>query len=230
MIDLHVPWATPSSPLSPEPPLGPTIPACWRLRDARFRIIIHPIKKKHLTHIERQMYIRQVGRPSDRALILFITALSSVLTVSVTQELAPLQSRSEGRRRRAFLVSPDIDVAVTVDTGPTSRVCRHSSLIKGMRFFWLVALWLIYTASAVYVAEELTPIDDASPPRDPPNPSSMSGLVLCGYQGWFRTPSDDDNVGWQHWTRRWGYGVVLLMLSFSSAPIELKLVAGCVWC
>ena len=37
------------------------------------------------------------------------------------------------------------------------------------------------------------------------DPSSLTGLVLCGYQGWFRTPGDDDNVGWQHWSRNWGY-------------------------
>lgn len=30
---------------------------------------------------------------------------------------------------------------------------------------------------------------------------SMLGLVVAGYQGWFRTPDDDDNVGWVHWTK-----------------------------
>jgi hypothetical protein len=35
--------------------------------------------------------------------------------------------------------------------------------------------------------------------------NTMVGLVLAGYQGWFRTPNDDDNFGWWHWTKQRGH-------------------------
>ncbi|MES2308563.1 MAG: PA14 domain-containing protein [Verrucomicrobiota bacterium] len=31
------------------------------------------------------------------------------------------------------------------------------------------------------------------------NNETMKGKVLCGYQGWFRTPNDPSNMGWIHW-------------------------------
>gem|GEM_PF-629678 len=34
--------------------------------------------------------------------------------------------------------------------------------------------------------------------------STMKGKLLCGYQGWFRTPGDEDNTGWQHYIADWG--------------------------
>jgi MYXO-CTERM domain-containing protein len=34
--------------------------------------------------------------------------------------------------------------------------------------------------------------------------STMTGKLLCGYQGWFRAPGDDDNTGWQHYIPDWG--------------------------
>jgi hypothetical protein len=30
---------------------------------------------------------------------------------------------------------------------------------------------------------------------------TLRGKVLCGYQGWFRCPSDPANEGWKHWSR-----------------------------
>lgn len=32
--------------------------------------------------------------------------------------------------------------------------------------------------------------------------SSLVGKVLCGYQGWFRTPGDPVQQGWFHWSKR----------------------------
>jgi hypothetical protein len=34
--------------------------------------------------------------------------------------------------------------------------------------------------------------------------STLNGKVICGYQGWFRSPDDDDNMGWQHFIPNWG--------------------------
>ena len=34
--------------------------------------------------------------------------------------------------------------------------------------------------------------------------SSVVGKVVCGYQGWFRTPGDDTDTGWEHYIPDWG--------------------------
>ena len=36
----------------------------------------------------------------------------------------------------------------------------------------------------------------------PPLYPSLEGRVLCGYQGWFRTPDDQAKAGWRHYLRQ----------------------------
>ncbi len=36
---------------------------------------------------------------------------------------------------------------------------------------------------------------------DAPDPSTLRGKILCGYQGWFRCPGDPADMGWVHWSR-----------------------------
>lgn len=33
------------------------------------------------------------------------------------------------------------------------------------------------------------------------SPETLRGKILAGYQGWFRTPGDGQNLGWHHWSR-----------------------------
>jgi hypothetical protein len=33
------------------------------------------------------------------------------------------------------------------------------------------------------------------------NATTLRGKVLCGYQGWFRTPGDGTGMGWFHWSK-----------------------------
>lgn len=36
------------------------------------------------------------------------------------------------------------------------------------------------------------------------DPSTLTGKVMCGYQGWFNCEGDGANLGWTHWARRRG--------------------------
>lgn len=50
-----------------------------------------------------------------------------------------------------------------------------------------------------------------------PDSSSVRGLVLCGYQGWFRCPGDAADMGWVHWSRD-GRRIAPETLSFEMWP------------
>ncbi|MCU0785550.1 MAG: glycoside hydrolase family 71/99-like protein [Verrucomicrobia bacterium] len=41
----------------------------------------------------------------------------------------------------------------------------------------------------------------SGPSKDFVNSKTLVGKVLAGYQGWFATPNDADDLGWRHWGR-----------------------------
>src|SRR6476660_3151667 len=36
------------------------------------------------------------------------------------------------------------------------------------------------------------------------DPSTLTGKIMVGYQGWFNTPDDGAGRGWVHWTKKGG--------------------------
>jgi hypothetical protein len=67
--------------------------------------------------------------------------------------------------------------------GIAARVCR--------------ALVVVLAAQSVARADPRTG-PGAAPVVDP---STLTGKVMCGYQGWFNTPGDGAERGWVHWGR-----------------------------
>ena len=59
----------------------------------------------------------------------------------------------------------------------------------------------IYLAQTAFMGPYSGPLYAGAAPVDA---SSMLGKMVVGYQGWFRTPNDDDDFNWAHWTRSWG--------------------------
>jgi hypothetical protein len=63
-------------------------------------------------------------------------------------------------------------------------------------------LYPTYAALLVWLAGTCrTMAADATRPVDS---STLTGKVMCGYQGWFNCEGDGADRGWFHWTRRGG--------------------------
>lgn len=63
-----------------------------------------------------------------------------------------------------------------------------------------IGLSLALAVSAM-VASQLRAADPPVPPQVV-DASTMTGKVMCGYQGWFNTPDDGAGRGWVHWGRK----------------------------
>jgi hypothetical protein len=74
------------------------------------------------------------------------------------------------------------------------------------RLFVLVGL--VVSASAAELTRESVQADTLHTYTGPSvhgvDTSTLTGKVMCGYQGWFNTEGDGAERGWVHWTRRGG--------------------------
>src|SRR5690606_15583093 len=83
------------------------------------------------------------------------------------------------------------------------------------RFFVIIALaswggWLLTTAAhAQSMSREdaiahMQPYQGESTPGV--DPSTLTGKMVCGYQGWFTAPGDGSQRGWSHYGRGGRFG------------------------
>jgi hypothetical protein len=88
-------------------------------------------------------------------------------------------------------------------------------------------LWLIF--SSLFLAPAIA---NAAIPTTAPavvDATSLTGKVLCGYQGWFNTPTDGADRGWVHWGRgamKPGYATVDLWPDTSELTAAEKFQTG----
>ena len=73
------------------------------------------------------------------------------------------------------------------------------------RLVFLLSLICLSTLTdalvAVSIAQDLS-ADDQNPVAV--DTSTLTGKIMCGYQGWFNCPTDGADLGWTHWARHNG--------------------------
>src|SRR5258706_15088357 len=77
-----------------------------------------------------------------------------------------------------------------------------------MQYLLLLALPALSATAAAPLSRE-TVLAETLHPYDGPSQrgvdtSTLTGKVMCGYQGWFNAEGDGAERGWVHWTKRRG--------------------------
>jgi hypothetical protein len=55
----------------------------------------------------------------------------------------------------------------------------------------------LYTQDTAFIGPYTGPTYAGGTPVDS---STLDGKLVCGYQGWYGAPGDEDNLGWSHWS------------------------------
>jgi hypothetical protein len=94
----------------------------------------------------------------------------------------------------------------TENGGTDLRLTRGGNLQ-----FNVVEVRVSDVSDALY-AQQTAYLTTVGPPaylnETPVDNTTIMGKVVAGYQGWFRTPNDDGDTGWEHYIPNWGNPMV----------------------
>jgi len=76
---------------------------------------------------------------------------------------------------------------------------HHTSRGARVPILTVICFTVVQTAFAEQREDVLKPYDGPSNPGV--DPSTLTGKVMAGYQGWFNCEGDGANLGWTHWAK-----------------------------
>ncbi len=77
------------------------------------------------------------------------------------------------------------------------RIDGEIEKIYTMKKIYLTTTALILGLMSACTAQNTS--EKSEPVAQKPFVETMKGKVFCGYQGWYRVPSDKSGLGWEHW-------------------------------
>ena len=101
-------------------------------------------------------------------------------------------------------IAPDMKRLQRIADRPVLRHARRSFLSNRrqrshtLRFAVRAICLLLTCGSVAFSGVAADKVDPASQVVDR---STLTGKVMCGYQGWFNCDGDGANLGWKHWAR-----------------------------
>ena len=69
-----------------------------------------------------------------------------------------------------------------------------------LRWFLLIFCLALISGPAVW-GQQAEPAGDSRILDTVVDATTLTGKVMCGYQGWFSCPDDGGQLGWTHWAR-----------------------------
>jgi hypothetical protein len=92
-----------------------------------------------------------------------------------------------------------------MDSGGLRRSNRPGDSTMRRRPWTVWALLVLLTGSGGPLLGQAGPDDSLRPYGGPSlpgvDPKTLTGKIMCGYQGWFSAPGDGGERGWNHWAK-----------------------------
>lgn len=108
--------------------------------------------------------------------------------------------QNSGKVRTAVFQLPNADFRNAQNLGADLRLYtdpdKPKHLVKATLYFTAPPLWKEYdlVVTGPYTGKKYNRTDKA-------DATTLKGKMICGYQGWFRTPGDVESEGWVHYSR-----------------------------